>query len=243
MKEWFEDMRRANWRYIGLLVFIVLLAACGSVNQSTVSSPGQTAAAKGSHLPSDANPVLAATNTPVPTPTPSPVPTMAPTRPAPTPVPTHPAAPPPTNNPPPGSTSAEAQLQQQLFQQINQDRAAQGMYPYTLNSTLSNGARQHDVTMAGSCGMQHQCPGEPDPCQRESNEGISWNSCGENIGYTSPNPTAWAGVRQIDQQMLNEQPPDDGHRQNLLNSTFHRVGVGIYIDARGTIWITEDFAN
>ncbi len=91
--------------------------------------------------------------------------------------------------------------------------------------------------------MQHQCPGEPDPAQRISNEGISWTSCGENIGYTSPNPTSWAGVQKIDQQMLNEQPPDDGHRQNLLNTSYQRVGVGIYVDARGLVWITEDFAS
>lgn len=223
-------MRKANWRLIGLLLFIVLLAACEPANQSAVNSPAQPPTANRPNLPPDANPVLAATATP----------TVAPTPPSPT--PTHPVAP-PTSNPPPGWTSAEGQLQQQLFQQINQDRAAQGLYPYTLNSTLSNGARQHDITMAGGCGLQHQCPGESDPCQRVSNEGISWTSCGENIGYTSPYPTAWAAVRQIDQEMLNEQPPDDGHRQNLLNSTFHRAGVGIYIDASGTIWVTEDFAS
>ncbi|MGH2479521.1 MAG: CAP domain-containing protein [Ktedonobacteraceae bacterium] len=231
-------MHRANWRFVGLLILVLLLAACGSANQYTGNSSAPTSTANRSNLPSDANPVLAGTAqaTTIPSPTPTPVPTTPP-------VVSHPTAPPTSTNPPPGWSSAEGQLQQQLFQQINQDRAAQGLYSYTLNSTMSNGARQHDVTMSGSCGMQHQCPVEPDPCQRVSSEGISWTSCGENIGYTSPNPTAWAGVRQIDQEMLNEQPPDDGHRLNLLNSSYHRVGVGIYIDARGLIWMTEDFAS
>jgi uncharacterized protein YkwD len=43
--------------------------------------------------------------------------------------------------------------------------------------------------------------------------------------------------------MLDEQPPDDGHRLNLLSSDFHQVGVGIYIDSQGIIWVTEDFAG
>ncbi len=240
-------MHRANWRFVGLLFLLFLLAGCGSVNQNIGNSLAKTSAASapdGSSLPSDANPVLAipaqATDTPTPTPSPTPAITASPTSPPPT---SHPSTPPPTSNTPPGWTRAEGQLQQQLFHQINQDRAASGLPAYTLSSTLSNGARQHSITMSGSCGMQHQCPGEPDPAQRISNEGISWTSCGENIGYTSPNPTSWAGVQKIDQQMLNEQPPDDGHRQNLLNTSYQRVGVGIYVDARGVVWITEDFAS
>jgi uncharacterized protein YkwD len=43
--------------------------------------------------------------------------------------------------------------------------------------------------------------------------------------------------------MLAEQPPDDGHRQNLLSTSFHQIGVAVLIDAQGLAWVTEDFAN
>jgi uncharacterized protein YkwD len=239
-------MHRVHWRLVALLFFCCLLASCSSAGQPIGSVVRQTAATGvvgTPSLPADANPVLAvpaqASNTPVPTPTltPTPIPTVV------APVVPHPTPPPIANHPPPSWTRVESQLQQQLLQQINQDCATQGLYAYVLNSTLSTGARQHSVTMAGSCGMQHQCPGEPNPAQRISNEGITWTSCGENIGYTSPNPTAWAGVQQIEQIMLNEQPPNDGHRRNLLNTSYHRFGIGIYIDAHGLVWITEDFAS
>ena len=133
-------------------------------------------------------------------------------------------------------------LAQQLFAHINQDRAAQGRPPYTLNATLSNGAYLHSVAMT-QCGLTHACPNEPQPCQRVSNEGIQWTSCGENVGYSSPNPTPWGGVQIIEQSMLNEKPPETGHRDNLLSTAFHRIGIGITIDSKGLVWVTEDFAS
>ncbi len=144
-----------------------------------------------------------------------------------------------------GTTSSASQLEQKLFAQINTDRAAQGLPAYTLNAVLSNGARQHSVAMTQpNCGLSHQCPGEPNLGQRITNEGIHWMTCGENAGYTSPYPDAWTAVQQnIEQGMLKEQAPNDGHRKNLLSTAFHQVGIGIVTDSKGLIWVTEDFTN
>jgi uncharacterized protein YkwD len=144
-----------------------------------------------------------------------------------------------------GNTSTEKQLAQQLFQQINSDRAEQGLPAYAWNDTLAKGAHQHNIIMTTTgCGLEHQCPNEPDPCQRVTNEGISWTACGENIGYTSPYPDAWTAIKQnIEGGMLAEQPPEDGHRQNLLNKSFHQVGIAVLFDSEGIAWVSEDFTN
>ncbi|HZS75263.1 MAG TPA: CAP domain-containing protein [Ktedonobacteraceae bacterium] len=155
---------------------------------------------------------------------------------------------PPTNstNTPPSSTptSLETQLEQQLFNLINSDRAKNGLPAYTRNTTLDSGARQHSIKMS-QCGLSHQCPGEPAPCDRVTQEGVTWNYCGENVGEYGPvnASTAWNGVQALETAMLNEKPPDDGHRRNLLSTNFHHIGIGIYIDAKGTLWLTEDFTN
>ena len=82
-------------------------------------------------------------------------------------------------------SGTENQLAQQLFNQINSDRATQGLPAYTWNETLVKGAYQHNVTMTTTgCGLAHQCPSEPTPCERVTNEGLTWQTCGENIGYT-----------------------------------------------------------
>lgn len=214
-----------HWAGLGLLLLV--LVGCGSPSQTQQTARSSVSMPQSAATPSNPDLSLDVPSLPTATPTPKPTVTRSPS---------------PANGSNPPATSLSGQLEQQLFALINHDRAAQGLYLYVLNSTLSTGARLHSVKMS-SCGMSHQCPGEPDPGQRITNEGITWTSCGENIGYTSPSPTAWAGVQGIEKAMIDERPPNDGHRLNLLNSSYRRIGVGIYIDARDYIWITEDFAS
>jgi cytochrome P450 len=47
----------------------------------------------------------------------------------------------------------------------------------------------------------------------------------------------------LTQSMLSEQPPDDGHRRNILSSTFTHIGIAVYRDSSGTVWLTQDFSN
>ncbi len=143
---------------------------------------------------------------------------------------------------PPAITADENGVTQQLFNLINKDRAAEGKPAYNWNETLAGGARLHSWNMS-KCGMSHACAGEADACQRVLNEGIRYMTCGENIGYSSPSPDAWGAAQGIQKLMLAEKPPEDGHRRNLLSTDFHKVGVGIYVDNKGLVWITEDFSD
>lgn len=143
-------------------------------------------------------------------------------------------------------TAEEQQLAQSLLKQINQDRVANGLPPLTWEPELVNSARQHDLVMAGGCGLMHQCPNEPDLGTRISNQGVQWQTVGENIGEGGPimtNTDAQNMVMRLHQGMMGEKPPADGHRRNLLSQNFHRIGISINIDANNTLWLTEDFAN
>ena len=143
-------------------------------------------------------------------------------------------------------TAEEQQLAQRLFKQINQDRAANNLPALVWDPRLERSARQHDLVMAAGCGLMHQCPNEPDLGTRISNQGVQWQTVGENIGEGGPvfsNDDAWNMVLMLHQGMMAEKPPDDGHRRNLLSKDFHRIGISIYIDAHNTLWLTEDFAN
>jgi len=101
--------------------------------------------------------------------------------------------------------------------------------------------------MASGCGLSHQCTGEPSLGARETAAGVSWTSAGENIGEGGPEPdtaAAMAGMAvTLTQSMLNEKPPDDGHRLNILSSAFHHVGITVQEDSSGTVWMTQDFSN
>lgn len=57
----------------------------------------------------------------------------------------------------------------------------------------------------------------------------------------TPQAIAAVAVR-LAQGMLDEQPPDDGHRRNILSSGFTRIGIACTATAPGSVWLTQDFA-
>jgi uncharacterized protein YkwD len=101
--------------------------------------------------------------------------------------------------------------------------------------------------MAGGCGLSHQCPGEPELGARETAAGVHWTAAGENIGEGGPVADNTAAIAKmavaLTQDMLNEKPPDDGHRRNILGSSFTHIGIAVFRDSSGTVWLTQDFSN
>jgi uncharacterized protein YkwD len=135
----------------------------------------------------------------------------------------------------------------QVLTLINQARATAGLPALTVTAGLDASSSAHNLLMAGGCGLSHQCPGEPALGDRETAAGVGWTAAGENIGEGGPVAGTTAAIAQmavgLTQSMLNEQPPDDGHRLNILSSTFTHIGIAVYRDGSGTVWLTQDFSN
>ena len=135
----------------------------------------------------------------------------------------------------------------QVLALINQARSAAGLPALTITSGLEASSSAHNLRMAGGCGLSHQCPGEPPIGNRETAAGIDWTNAGENIGEGGPVADTPGAIAQmavgLTQSMLSERPPDDGHRLNILSSTFTHIGIAVYRDGSGTVWLTQDFSN
>jgi uncharacterized protein YkwD len=135
----------------------------------------------------------------------------------------------------------------QVLDLINQARAQAGLPAYTVSSGLVRSATAHNQQMAAGCGLSHQCPGEPSLGTRETDAGVHWTAAGENIGEAGPisatSPAIAHAVVSLTQDMLNEKPPDDGHRLNILSSSFRHIGIAVYLAGSGTVWMTQDFSN
>jgi len=136
---------------------------------------------------------------------------------------------------------------QQVLALINQARATAGLPALTVTAGLETTSSAHNLLMADGCGLSHQCPGEPPIGTRETDAGIDWTAAGENIGEGGPvadTTTAIAAMAVgLTQSMLNEQPPNDGHRMNILSTSFTHIGIAVYRDSSGTVWLTQDFSN
>jgi len=133
---------------------------------------------------------------------------------------------------------------------INRVRGRDGLRAYVHDDALARCGSKHNLAMAaggGPGGLSHQCPGEPDLATRATAAGVRWTAVGENVGVGGPVPRAFAKivtmVLALNQGMLDEKPPEDGHRRNLLSTAFTHVGIAVYHDAAGMVWITQDFCR
>jgi uncharacterized protein YkwD len=110
-----------------------------------------------------------------------------------------------------------------MLQLLNQTRRSHGLPVFRLNVTLSNRARHHSARMA-----------ERNQCFHTVNlydavrvyDPVTW---GENVG-------AAGTLRRIRTLWMGS----GGHRANILNPAFRRIGIGV-VQARGLMWVTTIF--
>lgn len=136
----------------------------------------------------------------------------------------------------------ERQIAQAVFDAINRDRIAARLSPLQWSNALARSARQHNSAMMAANQLAHQLLREAGLGDRERQQGVRWMLAAENIGVT--NDISERGALSLHQAMMAERPPDDGHRQNILNTQSNYLGVDVLFDSRhGKLWLTEDFAE
>jgi uncharacterized protein YkwD len=169
-------------------------------------------------------------------------------KPAPTKKPTQAAKPAPSSSAPSKSASSTSGYDTRsdwanaVLDELNAERAAHGLSALKLNSKLVDSAHTHNLAMAKADKLSHQLSGEAALGSRVSAAGYHWSMVGENIAYNSSRSES--GVLAVQKAMYNEKPPDDGHRQNILNSKFDDVGIDVINDSvHGKVWLVTDFGR
>jgi uncharacterized protein YkwD len=148
----------------------------------------------------------------------------------------------------PATATTSSDIAYQLFLQLNNERAANHLYALTSTPYLRTGsAAYHDGKMAYYNVFAHQVVvsgfTEPSLATRVVNAGFTpWSTIGENIAWTSD--MTLRGAQALQNQMYNEVPPNNGHRLNILSTSFQYVGIDVYMDTRhGKMWLTFDFGR
>ncbi len=107
---------------------------------------------------------------------------------------------------------------------VNVYRSNAGLKPLLADAELSYIARLKSQDMCDKKYFSHTSPTYGSPFQMMKDFGVSYRSAGENIAMGQRTPsevvTAWMN--------------SPGHRANILNSSFTRIGVG-YVSA-GNYW-------
>lgn len=120
---------------------------------------------------------------------------------------------------------------QQVVNLVNQQRAAAGCRPLTVDSRLTTAAQLHSEDQAAHQTMSHTGSDGSSLAERIDRAGYQWRTIGENVAYGQTTPA----------QVMNDWMNSDGHRENILNCDFEDIGVGVARDADGRLAWTQDF--
>lgn len=114
--------------------------------------------------------------------------------------------------------------EQEVIRLVNEQRSANGLKPLTENWELSRVARYKSEDMSANRYFSHTSPTYGSPFDMIRAFGLSYRSAGENIAYGQRTPEA----------VVNAWMNSSGHRANILNGSYTRIGVGYC--ASGNYW-------
>lgn len=123
-------------------------------------------------------------------------------------------------------------LEYQMLDLINQERTSRGLKPLELDPELTPVARSHSADMFARGYFSHYTPEGKDPFARMKDAGVNFRTAGENL--------ALAPTLQLAHTGLMNSP---GHRANILNPNFGRIGLGIMSGGRRGIMVSQEFRN
>ena len=158
--------------------------------------------------------------------TPAQQPVAAPVQQKPVQVPAAPAPQPtaPVNDQTPAVSAQVSTFEQQVVDLTNQERTKRGLPALTLDTDLSKAARAKSLDMKTQGYFNHTSPTYGSPFDMMKQFGISFRGAGENIAMGQRSP----------QEVMNAWMNSQGHRANILNSSFTHIGVGHVAD--GNYW-------
>ncbi|MGN0507365.1 MAG: CAP domain-containing protein [Lachnospiraceae bacterium] len=128
-------------------------------------------------------------------------------------------------------TSTEQSYIAQVVKLVNEERAKNGLSALTYDATLQRAAQVRAEEIVKS--FSHTRPNGSNFSSVLKEFGISARRSGENIAWGQKTPkevvTAWMN--------------SSGHRANILNANYTKIGVGCNISPSGTIYWSQLFTN
>ncbi len=122
--------------------------------------------------------------------------------------------------------------EKEMFRMINQERLNAGLAPVFFDDPLADVARLHSEDMFMRGYFSHYSPEGESPFDRMEKANIEYTFAGENL--------ALAPTTKLAMQGLMNSP---GHRANILNPNFTKVGIGVIDGGIYGKMYSQEFTN
>ena len=124
------------------------------------------------------------------------------------------------------------ELEARMLDLVNQERAKAGIRPLAPDPELREVARSHSADMFARGYFAHDTPEGRDPFDRIRAANVPFVTAGENLALAPTLMVAHTGLMN-----------SPGHRRNILDPNFGRVGIGIMDGGLRGLMVTQNFRN
>ncbi len=137
----------------------------------------------------------------------------------------------PAVTPPPASEEQKTELsfQEQVVKLVNEERAKAGLSALTLDTTVQSAAQVRAQESATS--FSHTRPDGTSFSTALTEAGVKYKGSGENIAWGQKNP----------EEVMKGWMNSAGHKANILNPNYTKIGVGYYQNAKGVNYWSQLF--
>lgn len=130
------------------------------------------------------------------------------------------------------SVTIQDSAEQTILKLMNQKRVEAGLQPLTMDNTLLSVARYKSDHMIQNNYFDHTNPDGTKWTTWLKALGYNYTATAENIAYNSYDPV----------ELFNQWWNSSGHRQNMMNPSYTKVGVGV-LYGNGKYMGTQEFSN
>ena len=130
------------------------------------------------------------------------------------------------------SINVQASAEDQILQLMNAKRVEAGLQPLTLDNTLLQVARYKSDHMIQYNYFDHTNPDGTKCTDWLQTIGYKYTTAGENIAYNTYDAV----------ELFNQWWNSPGHRANMMNSSYTKVGIGVVL-GNGEFMGTQEFSN
>ena len=125
-----------------------------------------------------------------------------------------------------------SELEAQMLDLVNQERAKAGLAPLAPDPEFREVARRHSTDMFQRGYFAHATPEGRSPFDRMREAGYTFRTAGENLALAPTLTIAHTGLMN-----------SPGHRANILQPQFGRVGIGIVDGGLRGLMVTQNFRD
>lgn len=119
-----------------------------------------------------------------------------------------------------------------MFELVNQERAKAGVPALIMDPKIVAVARAYSRDMFERRYFSHYSPEGKNAADRMEEGGIAFTLAGENLAYAPDVTTAHQGLME-----------SAGHKRNILDRRFRRIGIGIIATESFGIMVTQNFTD